>query len=949
MAREQLKLTGIQRNRKNRDFSPGSCNEIINIRFREGAWEAVGNKTIYDIIEGYTPSKVLALHDMIEAKNLIFITDVGEIVSKTYGSGYQVLFSTDSDINATSLNNIIIFTLEDKIRYFVYKDGSYQETTNMFNDFRIYTGSPSDQWNNSNTDYILLNKDDLTFDSPDGSHKAWKYIYNHTASPTQAEQFMAEWNLARNEARKLGVPVGPIKIMATLVLFDDSEIAHTSYSETILAHLLCARLTHPNRRFAVVSKYYDIAKGFKFLIDGIDGNISLIKGIRIYIERPRLIEPGANNIFAFGIDSSFSIKGNYAKTEHHIVSKPLYEGEEFPVLDPLLATTPVNDYTEPLFREVAFIPVRSLSKSGEQWFLETKFDDLENFDTYKELPIDNYSRHSFTGVGPIIYNGRLFISNTKTGFPVPLGNYAVETRKEKSTRIFSTAYNPLDSWNPSNRVLYFNTACWILDRFGGIVESGVWSGLALVPFANIPQWMNHLNSYESEVIYEFILDTTEGEKVIRSLPKIIRGYTMYSVPGKRVMLKGLISYPDTRAIKLNVYIKPKGFTNYWTNSPVVFPDNGYYRKEYVLIQSDYQNMSYVYADILVNSPDDFSVQPDGITLVTLPNVNTDTIIKEPNRVQVSEANNPFVFPAVNSYRVGNSEIIGLQTVNNEMSQGQFGDFPMIAFTKSGIWAMQIGNGSLLISSIVPLANEVCNNKESITAIRKGIFFATNEGLKILQGSQVIDISDLLEGNPNNPIKSGSVYSEVVTKEGFLSSISDEDFLEYIKGARIGYDDYYEELIISNPDKHYSYIFSIINNTWSKINTSFDGFFSKYPYLFAFKGNTVYHTNKETKNTKKILFVTNILNFANAFTKIDQAILRGKLGKGRIIIFGSTDNIKWQMISIGTSSSGGYDLRIPRTFYSCVSFIIAFDGTFERDSYFQHIEIDLKQRYNFKFR
>ena len=116
----------------------------------------------------------------------------------------------------------------------------------------------------------------------------------------------------------------------------------------------------------------------------------------------------------------------------------------------------------------------------------------------------------------------------------------------------------------------------------------------------------------------------------------------------------------------------------------------------------------------------------------------------PNKIYTSEVNNPFYFPLAGINTVGTGEIVGIRSTTKALSQGQFGQFPLYAFSSDGIWALQLSDAGLY-SSIQPISRDVCNNPDSITQLDSSIVFSTERGLKLLQGSDISLLSSSLEG------------------------------------------------------------------------------------------------------------------------------------------------------------------------------------------------------------
>lgn len=114
-------------------------------------------------------------------------------------------------------------------------------------------------------------------------------------------------------------------------------------------------------------------------------------------------------------------------------------------------------------------------------------------------------------------------------------------------------------------------------------------------------------------------------------------------------------------------------------------------------------------------------------------------LSAPNTLYVSAVNNPFSFPAGQSYNIGssNNRILALQSAAIEMSDAKFGEMPLYAFTTEGIYALQAG-AETLYSNIVPINYDRIINTNTL-AINGAIVYITEKGMHLLtnQGSQVI--------------------------------------------------------------------------------------------------------------------------------------------------------------------------------------------------------------------
>ena len=85
---------------------------------------------------------------------------------------------------------------------------------------------------------------------------------------------------------------------------------------------------------------------------------------------------------------------------------------------------------------------------------------------------------------------------------------------------------------------------------------------------------------------------------------------------------------------------------------------------------------------------------DNATKTTsLPSESSEAIrtIDVPNKIYTSEVNNPFHFPVLGINTVGTGTILGISAAAKAMSQGQFGQFPLYAFTTEGVWALEVSS------------------------------------------------------------------------------------------------------------------------------------------------------------------------------------------------------------------------------------------------------------------
>lgn len=186
------------------------------------------------------------------------------------------------------------------------------------------------------------------------------------------------------------------------------------------------------------------------------------------------------------------------------------------------------------------------------------------------------------------------------------------------------------------------------------------------------------------------------------------------------------------------------------------------------------------------------VEPTSAT-GTIPAVSPIQFEPMPSTIMTSAVNNPYVYAAEGYNDVGTGKIIALTTITQALSQGQFGQYPLIVFTTEGIWAMSV-NATGLFSAAHPMSREVCNNVASITQTDGAVFFSSKKGLMVINGSPVMVkcVSEQLSGKTD-----------------------EQPFTEFIKEAQIAYD-YRDSLLwIKNDQSVVAWIYAIKSGTFGR--------------------------------------------------------------------------------------------------------------------------------------
>ena len=180
--------------------------------------------------------------------------------------------------------------------------------------------------------------------------------------------------------------------------------------------------------------------------------------------------------------------------------------------------------------------------------------------------------------------------------------------------------------------------------------------------------------------------------------------------------------------------------------------------------------------------------------------------------------NPFYFPVSGRIKFS-ANLIAVAAISTALSEGQYGQFELYAFTDNGIWVLT-PNDEGTYSRINPLSRDVCISAESVVSIDQAVVFITAKGVMMLEGSKIVNLS---------PAMTGRHYSmedaamDVLMRHGvgsdFRHALLDKtpfmDFMGKDGRTQIAYDYAGSRLVFFNPAFNYEYVYMLGTGTWHK--------------------------------------------------------------------------------------------------------------------------------------
>ena len=284
-------------------------------------------------------------------------------------------------------------------------------------------------------------------------------------------------------------------------------------------------------------------------------------------------------------------------------------------------------------------------------------------------------------------------------------------------------------------------------------------------------------------------------------------------------------------------------------------------------------------------------------------------IELPNKIYTSEVNNPFMFPVLGINTVGTGEIMAISSAVQALSEGQFGQFPLYAFTTEGVWALEVSSTGTY-SAKQPVTREVCTSPESIVQIDKSVLFATNRGIMMLSGAHVECLSRSLESVhpfsleqiPNSDVIINAYNANVQSVEDNVTSqdIKVLPFFDFIEDCRMLFDYTHQHIIVYNKRVAYAYVFSLKSRMWGMMMSDIENSVNSYPEALAMDGySRLVDFSKTDADKISAMLVTRPfkLDQINILKTIDTIIQRGRMDKGHVsqILYGTRDLVNWQTV------------------------------------------------------
>lgn len=291
--------------------------------------------------------------------------------------------------------------------------------------------------------------------------------------------------------------------------------------------------------------------------------------------------------------------------------------------------------------------------------------------------------------------------------------------------------------------------------------------------------------------------------------------------------------------------------------------------------------------------DELSLSP--LSSFTAPTLVQDAV-SELNKVYCSDASNPFVFPVSGIYTIGTGNILGMASVATPLSQGQFGQFKLMAFCSDGNYAMNVtDDGSF--STMTPMQRDVCAVPASITTLDREVLYLSARGAMVTSESRLQCLSSVLDG------VSESLPEPLASQ--LSVPVSDIDSL--LQTQHVAFD-YPNQRVIFFLSDGVAFVYSLTDNAWSSaqfapvravLNTYPSSYVQYADQGLIVKLSSVYAYTPSVQ-VSGIVFTRPIKLGSLQLKRLTQYALQGQGFQAKVYIYASSDGLNWHLLGVSSS-------------------------------------------------
>lgn len=499
------------------------------------------------------------------------------------------------------------------------------------------------------------------------------------------------------------------------------------------------------------------------------------------------------------------------------------------------------------FYKLCSIPVEELTANKDKRTEIVVDDEYLQSLTNREVMTDDYLTHDrITAEDAHVYNNRLNLSGLSRK---PFRGFYAESMFAWCDSTISFSIDKENDYTifiqkSTDGTFYPSYKMMVLINEDGITES------VSASYPNGSLGMLQFLSYDITI-------KGEGENDITIQKKRSHGCYLF--------------YPNANAYKIVIYNGGKAV--YMADlTPHEFLNGAYCLLDYDMVrENNYSSVSIPPEPII----------PEGTIVFPFP---------MPNKLYTSQVNNPFYFPLSGINTVGTGRIIGISSAAKALSEGQFGQFPLYAFTTEGVWAMEVASDGTY-SARQPISRDVCTGRESITQMDSSVLFATERGIMQISGSAVSCITDSIDADKTFSHASLPMIGDIMPEAAAFSAAP---LKQFIKGCSMVYDYTNQQVIVCNPTYGHALVLSLKSGQWAHMDIRINRVVPSYPNALAMMENTLVDFSTRLDEEVEVSLITRPfkLGAPDIHKTIRQIIQRGVRNTGIQALYASNDLLNW---------------------------------------------------------
>lgn len=924
---ERLELRALRRNNPP-GAEDGDCGEFLNLRYRQGAFRAVGPKVQLYAKPDFTESFIHKLYDQDkwigyrESDNGIYSYDPATLDETLLGT----IEGTYYDFR--SLKNYLIVTTSTKLMVWLWQDGEYQRINMDSLDKLINVEVTTDAANTSDYNYPESDSDYARGDTNNG-------VVDEDQRDLAAAELIGLYYKRLAEISADGQMTGAFMWRVAVKLFDGSYVYHTP-----------PRFFMPFGYMVMATKKKGTDwMGLAFMNGGAGILARAVIGDAAY-EALKTIASSieiyfSKQVMPFDVTED-TVTGDYFNNVYVDLVNP--HPNDWPDYgDPIRDYFSISDDFRKMANAELFYLVGSLSfdslttGAGDHTgdFTMDLVDFYSNYASRKKMTVGGYSQYTVFGRVSYVYNNRLIMGDV--------------TQKLTGGRVYEVRdrSNGLDNIKPI---------------IGGATEYSLGNTV--------------------DVMVVTYLKTSSGQKTaVYTISKDDDNpIHEWGDPGnalkKAILLDGVLGYYDARATKMEIYVSRDSQATWYKVGSIALQASDYFNYAFKAALDFSTDGEHTPGNGIYDNAKPFTQNYAGTNLVYLTSDATvvpptgDSDVNEANLRIISEVTNPFVYDSANYQEVSTGTILAFGSNTDPVSQSQFGEYPLYTMTSLGIWAGAIGTGSVFIVSDVPVNGEVILNRRAKADLSVGMVYAAEGGLRYLSGRKPLDVSDPVEGHPDYDLINSEDMAKILNNTvlgDYTPYVDTVQFREYLQDAVIGSGidrntKVNGDVFVANPNYDYIYVFDPTASMWYKIPGKVSTFINNYPELYAMGENYILNMSAEQDDANSpVIFITRPLALQGdeAFKKMRRTFMRCMMKTAgnshcALVRLVSDDLVNWSIDTGNDNNAGVFkDIWITHSFESKRYVVYAFVGTLNVGvsilNFIKGLDLEIDYKWNPKIR